>query len=87
MDWTHFYSELYRTSDTDERWSMRDMMRVLGTADADTDTDNIAGSAKLVTYEMMLDEAQVDMELSNDQKTAFERLGRNAGVSKGSATP
>ncbi len=87
MDWTHFYSELYRTSDTDERWSMRDMMRVLETADADTDTDNIAGSAKLVTYEMMLDEAQVDTELSNDQKTAFERLGRNAGVSKGSATP
>ncbi len=87
MDWTHFYSELYRTSDTDERWSMRDMMRVLGNADADTDTDNIAGSAKLVTYEMMLEAADLDTDVSVDQYEAFRSWGDEAGVSKGSATP
>ncbi len=87
MDWTHFYSELYRTSDTDERWSMRDMMRVLGTADADTDTDNIAGSAKLVTYEMMLEAARVDTDVSVDQYNTFEQMGFDAGISKGSAIP
>ncbi|MBN2340305.1 MAG: hypothetical protein JXR45_02400, partial [Deltaproteobacteria bacterium] len=63
MDWTRFYSELNRIADTDEQWSVSDMLRVLGYAAAINDTDNVAASPLIVTYDMMLDEADKDTDI------------------------
>ncbi|MBN2802350.1 MAG: hypothetical protein JXR91_04575, partial [Deltaproteobacteria bacterium] len=87
MDWMRFFWEINTKGDSDERWSVADITKVLETAaldttidtDTDTDTDFITG-ANSVTFEKMLKAARA-LQISTPANWSAKKI--NFFINKG----